>query len=327
MPDQDPSAPTVHDQIANAIRAKREGRSHKLIQDELDAMEASLLADLEKFDPEAIARQVNADEQKARLNSPVNNIDLAFPDIDANAATRTMQKSGIATATAGSRQDQMPQQAGNGLLEQLRHQAEAIQHRQHVEHQQLSRIEAQLDSALRQVFSYLHELIQQLNVLKPPIPRSYPVASSQELHGLVWQQGFTDYRSLPESAGSLIEFVSFNYRLCGTQALEMERDGTVAESFRKFLFDRNLSVKVEEFRNERHYLEKARFTIAPELKVNIRWEADAKNGKLLVHTRNLERLGSACYQLAPDAVNQSLLDEFGRLILDQPQQFTRQANR
>lgn len=327
MPDQDTPATTVHDQIANAIRAKREGRSHKLIQDELDAMEASLLADLEKFDPEAIARQVNADEQKARLSSLVNNIDLAFPDIDANAATRKTQKAGGATDMAAGRPDQAQQLPGNGLLDQLRHQAEAIQHRQHVEHQQLSRIEAQMDSALRQVFSYLHELGQQLNVLKPPIPRSYFVASSQELQGLVWQQGFSDYRSLPESAGSLIEFVSFNYRLCGTQALEMERDGTVAESFRKFLFDRNLNVKTEEFRNERHYLEKARFTIAPEIKVNIRWEADARNGKLLVHTRNLERLGSACYQLAPNAVNQSLLDEFGRLILDQPQQFTRLANR
>ncbi len=328
MSDRDTSAATVQSQIAEAIRAKREGHSKKLVRDELEAMEASLLLDLDNFDPESMARQIDADERKSRASGPVNKNELAYPDINSSANRQIKPDAAIALNTAASSTNQeSPKPSGSSLLDQLRQQTEAIQHNQHTEDQQTSKTEVQLDAALRQVFSYLHELAQQLNVLKPPISRSYLIAGSQELRGLAWQHGSTDYRTRAESAGALIEFVSFNYKLLGTQALEMERDGMVAESFRKFLFERNLKVNVEEFRSERHYVEKARFTVAPEVTVNIRWEADARTGKLLVQTRNLERLGSACYQLAPEALNQALLDEFGRLVLNQPQQFSRQVVR
>ena len=331
MPDQDTPASNIQSQIADAIRAKREGSSHKLIKDELEAMEALLLADLDSFDPAAVARQMDAETPRPRISQQRTSFDLNYPDINANAAGRPAATPAPTASPSKTNAPQPtpapPKIAAPSLLDQLRQQAEATVHRQHTEDENLAKKQASLDIALRQVFSYLHELVQQLNVLKPAIPRRYHVAGSLELAGMVWQQGFADYRSRPESAGAQLESVSFNYQLRGGEGLVIERDGMVADNFRKFLFERNLNVVMEEFRNDRHYVEKARFTIAPEIKVNIRWEADARSGKLLVHTRNLERLGSATYQLAPETLNQSLLDEFGRLILDQPQHFTRRVGR
>jgi hypothetical protein len=325
MPDQASPVKPARSQIADAIRAKREGHGNRLIQEDLDKLEASLLAEIDNFDPEAAARRISADELKIPAGRLSSDIDLAFPDIDANASREPTQE-GAPAANATPPDLQQPASKG-GLLDQLRNQAETVQNRLNAEHQQLSLREAEMDAALRQVFSYLHELAQQLNVLKPAIRRSYPISDSLELSGLVWQHGFSDYRTRPESAGAMIEFVSLNYRLCGEKSLEIERDGTVAENFRKLLFDRNLTVETEEFRNERRYLERARFIIAPEVKVNIRWEADPVTGKLVILTRNLERLGAARYQLPPESLNQALLDEFGRLILNQQQQFARLVNR
>jgi hypothetical protein len=325
MPDQASPSKPERSQIADAIRAKREGNGNKLLQEDLDRLEASLLADIDNFDPEAAAQKVNADTRKITASRLSSDTDLTYPDINPNASRATQKEGASAANLAPGAATQTP--GASSLLDQLRHQTESLQTQLNAERQQLSRVEAEMDAALRQVFSYLHELAQQLNVLKPPISRAYPVSDSLELSDLVWHHGFSDYRTRPESAGALIEFVSLNYRLCGEKSLEIERDGTVAESFRKLLFDRNLTVETEEFRNERRYLERARFTIAPEIRVNIRWEADPATGKLLILTRNLERLGSARYQLPTESLNQVLLDEFGRLILNQPQQFSRLVNR
>lgn len=327
MSDQD-AAPSAQAQIAQAIRAKRERRSSHAIQAELEAMEAALLADINSFDLDAAARQVQAEEQKIQATGLITETGLAFPDILVGGATRL--EAPKAAQPRPQAQDAVPElhlETGGGLLDQLRHQAEICQNHRESQHHQQSMLESRMDKALHQVFAYLHELVQQLNVIKPAIPRSYPVAGSQELQGLVWQQGFADYRSRPQSAGATMESVSFSYRLVGQKGLVMERDGTVAEKFRQSLFDLNLNVKVEEFRNERRYLERARFTVQPEVKVNVRWEADLASGTLVVLARNLERLGSVRYSMSPEAVNQALLDEFGRMVLGQAHQFPRLLSR
>ncbi|MCX8145359.1 MAG: hypothetical protein N3C59_03375 [Azovibrio sp.] len=326
MSDQD-AAPSPQFHIAEAIRAKRERRSLEAIQAELDALEAALLADISNFDLEAAARQVVAAEQQRRAGLAAAT-ELAFPDIVAEGASPRLvgrgDAPGMTPPAAVSADAAAP---GLGLLDQLRQQAEACQHRQNAEHHHLSMREARLDQALRQVFGYLHELVQQLNIIKPAIPRRYLVPGATELEGLLWQQGFADYRSRPQSAGATLESVSFSYRLTGARGVVIERDGSVAESFRQALFDLNLNVRVEEFRNERRYLERARFIVEPEVKVNVRWEADLASGHLVIVARNLERLGTARYSLAPEAVSQALLDEFGRMVLGQAHQFPRLLSR
>ncbi len=326
MSDQDSDHKPAHSPIADAIRAKRDRRTTLSVGEELEALEASLLADIESFDLDATARQVLAQEQQVRGTGLVTEVNMNFPHIVGEGVEQGLKAPEVPQPPLEVKEDGLHLNSG-GLLEQLRHEVERRQHQDEVDQGKLSQLEGVLDQALHQVFAYLHELVQQLNVIKPPIPRIYPVVGEQELKGLVWQEGFCDFRTRPQSAGATMEFVSFNYRLAGGQHLVMERDGTVAESFRHRLFDLNLNVKVDEFRNERRYLERARFTVAPEVRVSTRWEADYQTGKLLITTRNLERLGSSRYTLSPEEVSQAMLDEFGRLILGQPHQFPKLLSR
>jgi hypothetical protein len=147
------------------------------------------------------------------------------------------------------------------------------------------------------------------------------------LNQLAWQEGFADYRTQTQSAGALVELVSFSYHLSGTNALHIERDGPSVERFRAMLFNFGLPFTYKEFKNERQYVERAEFEIRSELSVSARWRADFSKGSITLETRNLERLGSAIYTILPQFVDQALLDDFGLLVLGQPNRFRELAKR
>jgi hypothetical protein len=279
----------------------------------------TLLADVDASHLEAAARQVHADAQRIKAMSSVKT-ELVYPEIVPEGVARQIKPSRQGKAKKPAAQ-KLPL-ASSHLLDQLRSQVKNLQDQQDREQQQLAIIENELGQTLYQVFSYLHDLSQQLNVIKPVIPRSYLITEDYEFKNLAWQQGFVDYRTLPQSSGNTVGAVSFNYHLIGKEPLTIEREGGVADAFRQRLFDSNLSVKVKEFRLENYFLERARFTIAPEIRVSIRWEMDPHNGLLVIQANNLERLGFNRYILPSEKVTPALLDELGRTVLGESYQFS-----
>jgi hypothetical protein len=302
--------------IVAALRAKRDARSQTSDTD-LAALETSLLADIDAFDPEAARRRAAQGVPAAPAATPAPR--PVAPVRSAAAPQSPAISPPPAAAPAAS--------AASSLLEQLRQQAEARQREAHAAASTQAATGTAIDRALRLVFEYLHELVQQLNILKPPIARDYVLLDQLALHGLRWQEGFADYRRQPESEGALVELVSFTCRLDGAPAVRCERDSTAAERFRALLFDLGLSFDSQECRNEKRQVERVRFDIRGELSVSVRWRADFARGGIMIEARNLERLGSTPYLLAPAAVDQALLDEFGRLLLGQPNRFREFARR
>jgi hypothetical protein len=221
----------------------------------------------------------------------------------------------------------LPDIGSLGLLDQLRRQAEIRQREIHSALAERTAINEAVDQALKHIFFFLHELVQQLNIVKPGIPRDYLLVEQHVLNCLDWQEGFADYRTQSQSAGALVELVTFSYHLKGKGSLQIERDGASVERFRSTLFDFGLPFTCKEFKNERHYVERADFDIRADVSVSARWRADFAKGVILLETRNLERLGSALHTVRPRAVDQALLDDFGRLVLGQPNRFRELAKR
>lgn len=303
--------------ILDAIRAKREKRSAG-VQD-IDALEASLMEDIENFDLDAMERQARLEAMHA--SAGMSDPKLVFPTITAGPGERRRVSREKPAEAPPAPAD------GTPLLDQLRRQAESKQQaQQQVIAEQAVHSDA-IDKALRHVFFYLHELTQQLDVIKPEIQRTYQLADTLEFSNLVWQQGFADYRTQAQSAGALIELVTFSFKLLGRGQLRTQREGPAAERFRAMLFDFGLSFECKEFRNERGYLERAEFTIACEFAVNLRWRADYSQGMILLEAHNLERLGTAVYPIKPSCIDYDLLDAVGRLALGQPNRFRELANR
>lgn len=311
--------------IREAIRAKRERKSG--LADDIAALEASLIADIETFDLDAAERRARR-EQATGSSAGMSDPALVFPEIVPSSAPRRAATPPVSAAAADRTAEKSAAPASSGnLLDQLRHQAELRQREMHSALAERNTTNEMIDQALRHLFFYLHELVQQLNILKPAISRQYQLIDQHVLGSLNWHEGFADYRTQSQSAGALVELVTFSYRLIGAALPPIERDGPSVERFRTTLFDFGLPFTCKEFKNERSYVERAEFQVSSEVSVSARWRADFAKGALILETRNLERLGSTVYTLRPQAVDQALLEEFGRLVLSQPNQFRELARR
>ena len=302
--------------ILDAIRAKRDRRTGKV--GNIEALEASLVADIENFDLDEAERLARR-EQLASLGSGMADASLAFPEIVPAGTARSLER-----RQGAVQGDQSPQGiiSGSSLLGQLRQQAAVRQGELHIERVERTAINNALDQALKYLFFYLHDLIQQLNIVKPAIPRDYTAAEDVVFRDLVWQEGFADYRTQSQAAGAMVELVTLSLQLASPKGFTIDRDGAAVERLRTALFDYGLQFSCKEFRNERSFVERAEYYIAGQISVSARWKADFANGTLTLETRNLERLGSAIHaKIRPEAIDQALLDEFGRLVLGLPNSF------
>jgi len=310
--------------ILDAIRAKREHKAGT--GKDIEELEASLLADIEAFDLDAAERRARR-EYLANSGAGMTDPTLVFPEI---APPRPAAKPAVGPVAEGKPPEPVEPpkvETGSSLLDQLRQRAEIRQREIHSELAERTSANEAIDQALKHLFFYLHELVQQLNIIKPDIPRDYPLIEQFELTQLTWQEGFADYRTQSQSAGALVELVTFSYHLSGHTTLHIERNGPSVERFRAMLFDFGLPFTYKEFKNERSYVERADFEIRSEVSVSARWRADFSKGVIALETRNLERLGSVLFNIRPQCIDQALLDDFGRLILGQPNRFRELAKR
>jgi hypothetical protein len=313
---------TESNRILDAIRAKRERRTGKV--GNIAELEASLVADIENFDLDEAERLARR-EQLASLGSGMADASLAFPEIVPDGIVRSLDR-----RQGAVQGDQNPQGiiSGSSLLGQLRQQAAIRQGELNSEQVERTAINNALDQALKYLFFYLHDLVQQLNIVKPEIPRHYTAADDAVFRNMVWQEGFADYRTQSQAAGAMVELVTLSFQLASSQGFTLDREGAAVEHLRRALFDYGLQFSCKEFRNERSFIERAEFYIAGQISVSARWKANFTDGTLTLETRNFERLGSDVHaRIRPDAVDQALLDEFGRVVLGLPNRFRELARR
>lgn len=312
MSNNDPSKDT-RSAILDAIQAKRAPRS-KGIKD-IEALEASLIADIETFDLDAAERSARR-EQLASSAAGMSDPSLIFPEIMTGGAQRPEPPAKESTL----RREELKFD-NSDLLSQLRRQAEIRQRADHDALAERTLVNERIDQALKKSFFFLHDFVQQLNIVNPGIPRDFVLGDGLVINCLNWHEGFADYRTQSQSTGALIELVSLSYRLQGGQSFMVEKEGHSIDRFRNLLFDYGLAFNCKEYKNERGYVERAEFEVRGDISVSARWRADFKHRLIVLETRNLERLGSHRIEIQPHALDQSLLDEFGRLVLGQPSRF------
>jgi hypothetical protein len=308
--------------ILDAIRAKRDRRTGKV--SDIEALEASLIADIDSFNFNEAELQARR-EQLASLHKGMDDIALAFPEIVPDGTVRQLDQP---VKGPESRRNLQGGGKASNLLGQLRHQAEVRQRELHSEMAERSASNVAVEQALKKLFFFLHDLVQQLNIVRPPIERDYTAAGGDLMFsGLTWQEGFADYRTQSQSKGAMVELATLAYQLVSPTNISIKRDGPGVERLRLALFDYGLQFTCKEFKNEFSYIERAEFEVSGQVSVSARWKADFQNGVLILETRNLERLGSEPFIIRPEAVDESLLDEFGRLLLGLPNRFRILAKR
>ncbi|MFA6311220.1 MAG: hypothetical protein WCV99_02100 [Sterolibacterium sp.] len=173
-----------------------------------------------------------------------------------------------------------------------------------------------IHAALGMAYQYLNDLVQQLNILKPPYAKTYAFFGVADFDGMTWQEGRADFR-MQEGASDNRYYnqVTLRYRLAADKKFSVVRENPALEKLHKALFDNGIVFTTEEVRNDRNQVEKATFTFPAEVKAGLLLAANYETGKLLLRTRNIERFGIMEYELLPESVNQDALDQVAQLIL------------
>lgn len=206
--------------------------------------------------------------------------------------------------------------AASALLANLKKQALAKQQGETQKNALQTEQMLRIHGALGMAYQYLNDLVQQLNILKPPYAKSYSFFGVAEFDELTWQEGRADFRMQEGSSEDrYYSQVTLRYRLAGPKQFRVVRENPALEKLHKALFDNNIAFTTDETRNERNQVEKATFTFSAEVKAGLQLSGNYETGKLTLRTRNIERFGVTEYQLQPESITQDALDQLAQLIL------------
>jgi hypothetical protein len=274
-----------------------------------------LLAEIEEFSRSGPL--VSNEPAKPELHRET----LAFPDL-AKAHQPAAKSAPAAAAPTLEAPSNLGAPNASSLLARLKQQAATLQQGASQRGATEEARARQLSDVLGSAFHYLDDLVKQLNIIKPAIPREYVFPGNIVFAGMHWVEGAADFRMVPSATEDRrYESLSARFRLAAPQDLVAERDSLGIEPLRKLLHDHNIVFSVEEKLNARNQAERARFSFPCEMKAGFLIKADYAAGHLVLRTRNIDRFGMMEFKLQPGDLNQETLDELTKLFLGEKSRF------
>ncbi|MEW6512567.1 MAG: hypothetical protein AB1443_01050 [Pseudomonadota bacterium] len=253
---------------------------------------------------------------------------LSFPDLSQAAPEPKKNVAKAVAERAAGLTVASSQTATGSLLDRLKQQAQTVQ-RTSVKRDADEELRAfQLSASLGAGFHYLNDLIKQLNIIKPAVPKEFVFAGSIGFSGMSWVEGAADFRMLPTATEDrLYETMTVRFRLSGPRQLQVERDALGVEPLRKMLHDANISFQLEERKNRRSQVESGLFTIPCELKAGFLLKADYETNDLVLRTRNIDRFGMMEFRLQAGELTQATLDDLAQMMIGQESRFLKRFRR
>lgn len=287
-----------------------------------------LLADIEEFSRSG--PRISNEPAKPELHRET----LAFPDLTkagvppvAKASPRSVASAGVAPVREAAAQP-LDSPSTNSLLARLKQQAETLQQDASQKGVTQDILATQLSISLGNAFHYLDDLIKQLNIIKPAIPKEFLFPGNIAFSGMSWVEGAADFRMVPGASDNRrFESLTVRFRIASAKKLSVEREIPHIEPLRKTLHDYNIVFSVDERMNLRNQAEKARFTFPCEIKGGFLIKADYEAGDLVLRTRNIDRFGMMEFRLKTPELNQQTLDELTKLFLGDKSEFMKMFRR
>ncbi|WP_035059584.1 hypothetical protein [Andreprevotia chitinilytica] len=206
-----------------------------------------------------------------------------------------------------------------GLLDELKQQAESTAANHAQEKANYQRNVVAVDAALRQVFAYLDELVQQLRVIKPTNAHRYHIWGVGEWTMLAFERAAVDMRKKSIDSADWANTLEFAV-MWKARAPFSASYGSQSEA--NYLKDKlwNLGLKLEEkiVKNAEAKFQRAIIHIEPHLPTRLRFEADFNTGQIQLTVRNLDGLQEDVVVLEPEQCNTTLCEELAKSLLGRP---------
>lgn len=183
-----------------------------------------------------------------------------------------------------------------------------------------------LDTRMRTALSYLQEFARYVGALRPAIQREYPFVT-ETFRGVSVTEAFAGFQTVGDGPESLLESITLTVNCFAPQQFRFERPASSVALFVELLNEYGLRHTISKVRNEQRELTGAVFRVLGEIRIEVRLVADYVGGKVDIRTHNLEQFGTSTFVVSADALDRSLLDELGWLLLGRPSRFGLVAER
>lgn len=206
-----------------------------------------------------------------------------------------------------------------GLLDDLKQQAESRKVQEQTNEAERARNLLEVNAALRGAFQYFTELANSLNVLKPEIVRSFYIEPTTKFDNL--RQGNYRVRERRKTVDhkDYLEEVTLRCDWIGSEALAVEKDTpALIQRLRDGLAGYNLRYLCREVKNERGAVQRAIFTIEPEVIADATFTGNWDTGRMRLTLKNVELLGSVDFQYETAELDGTLFEELAKLLLGKP---------
>lgn len=284
---------------------------------EKERLEA-LLEDLESSIASFDSRLANLPNEKATVPG-FRQSSTSFPEINPEAHRRPGGPAPAAKTEAKPVAGATPAPTTD-LLNELAREAEVQSKVADQAVRQQADLGERLDRGLRNVFEYLHQFSQHVNVLKPLIPVAYALDYQHRFDNVHWQDGFVDYRTASLAERAYFKTVSLRLSLMAENPLIVLRGLRQEEGLRKELHLLNVTIKEEGMTTVPGYGNGTRFVLSPEIPVQMHFIADSVNGRIVIRSRNVCGFGLAAFVAEPEAFSRPVLDAIGRCLLGRVKQ-------
>jgi hypothetical protein len=184
----------------------------------------------------------------------------------------------------------------------------------------------ELDARMRTALGYLQEFAHYVGALRPAIQREYKFVT-ETFRGLAVTEAFTGYQALGEGPDSLLESITLTVNCFAPQQFRFERPTDSVKPFIEYLNECALRHTISKVRNEQREMTGAVFRVLGEIRIEVRVVADYAGSLVRIEARNLEAFGASAFVVSADALDRSLLDELGWLLLGRPNRFGLVAER
>ena len=181
-----------------------------------------------------------------------------------------------------------------------------------------------VEDAMRRTFLYLHDVLEQLKVIKPVNPVIYRLPGIADLCDLTYADSFVTYRTKLVDDKEHYDRIELFITWGSTEELVIERDmPAAAEKVRLLLWRANARFAEDEQRGPLGAVVLTRFRLPKTMRMSATLRADYAERRLVMIAKNLMRVGGDDFAFPADACSEKLLEDFARLLMGQPSEFRR----
>ena len=211
------------------------------------------------------------------------------------------------------------------LLEQLRAQADAVAAKR-MQQLKLSReVVDRIDQRMHYVFQYFDEACKLLQVISPPVERSFELPHIVRYEGLHLEKASVTFRKQRLQDRDVYDYVVVYYSLAGPPPVPLrvairrspEIERALVSAHIEFTCDTDSTVQSGATYNV--------IRIAPGLRCEARFDPDFENGRIVATLRNVDRFEPVVLDFETPALDTKALDDLVNFMLAKPSGFLLRA--